>query len=148
VWVAVYVDRSSSRHPGHMTSSATKPVTARPTSLGVAWTRPLSLSVAATYRRMGDARWLARARSFAMHAIGQSERARKRYGQRRYTLWTDDGGLAVFLHHCAVPEASFFTGLEGILNPHRARIVMQGVPASSAAPRRSACLPSCGPTIP
>lgn len=66
----------------------------------------------ALYRRTGDRRWLHRARCFAMTAIGQSERARQRYGQRRYTLWTGDAGLAVFLHHCAVPEEAAWPGLE------------------------------------
>lgn len=51
-------------------------------------------------QRTGDAKWLARARSFAMHAIGQCERARGAYGRGRYSLWTGDPGLAVFLWHC------------------------------------------------
>ena len=52
------------------------------------------------YRRTGDSVWLARARSFAMHAIAQWERTRRRYGRGRYTLWTGDPGLAVFIWHC------------------------------------------------
>ena len=52
------------------------------------------------YRRTGDPIWLARARSFAMHAIAQSERARQQHGRRRYSLWTGDAGLAVYLWHC------------------------------------------------
>ena len=52
------------------------------------------------YQRTGDPIWLARARSFAMHAIVQSERARQQYGQRRYSLWTGDPGLAIYLWHC------------------------------------------------
>jgi lantibiotic modifying enzyme len=52
------------------------------------------------YQRTGDETWLARARSFAMHAVTQSERARERYGRGRYSLWTGDPGLAVFLFHC------------------------------------------------
>jgi len=52
------------------------------------------------YQRTGDPIWLARARSFAMHAIVQSERARQQYGCRRYSLWTGDPGLAIYLWHC------------------------------------------------
>ena len=54
----------------------------------------------ALHRRTGDPVWLERARAFAMHAIAQSERARQRYGWRRYTLWTGDAGVAVYLWHC------------------------------------------------
>ena len=52
------------------------------------------------FQRTGDEIWLARARSFAMHAIAQSERARAQYGRGRYSLWTGDPGLAVYLWHC------------------------------------------------
>ena len=52
------------------------------------------------HRRTGDALWLERARSFAMHAIAQSEQMRQQYGRGRYTLWTGDPGLAVYLWHC------------------------------------------------
>jgi hypothetical protein len=51
-------------------------------------------------RRTGDALWLQRARSFAVHAVTQYERSRAHYGQGRYTLWTGDPGLAVYLRHC------------------------------------------------
>jgi hypothetical protein len=54
----------------------------------------------ALFRRTGDDSWLKRARSFAMHALAQSERMRQHYGQGRYTLWTGDPGLAVYLWHC------------------------------------------------
>ena len=54
----------------------------------------------ALHRRAGDSMWLARARALAMHAIGQQERMRAQYGQGRYTLWTGDPGLAVYLWHC------------------------------------------------
>jgi hypothetical protein len=57
------------------------------------------------YRRSGDARWLARARAFAMHAIGQCERARREQGRGRYSLWTGDAGLAVYLWHCIAGQA-------------------------------------------
>lgn len=52
------------------------------------------------YRRTGDSIWLERARTFAMHAIAQRERMRQRYGCGRYTLWTGDPGLAVYVWHC------------------------------------------------
>lgn len=54
----------------------------------------------ALFRRTGDESWLQRARSFAMHALAQSARMRQHYGQGRYTLWTGDAGLAIYLWHC------------------------------------------------
>ena len=56
------------------------------------------------YRRTGNPIWLERARSFAMHALGQSERMRQSHGLGRYTLWTGDPGLAVYLWHCLAGE--------------------------------------------
>jgi len=52
------------------------------------------------FRRTGDPRWLERARAFAMHAVGQCERMREKYGHGRQTLWNGDPGLAVYLWHC------------------------------------------------
>ncbi len=52
------------------------------------------------YRRTGNPVWLDRARSFAMHAIAQRDQMWQQYGQGRYTLWTGDAGLAVYLWHC------------------------------------------------
>lgn len=52
------------------------------------------------YQRTGDFMWLERARSFAVHAITQRDRMRQQHGQGRYTLWTGDPGLAVYLWHC------------------------------------------------
>ena len=57
------------------------------------------------YRRTGDSLWLQRARAFAMHAIGQDERMRQQHGVGRYTLWTGDPGLAVYLWHCVQGSA-------------------------------------------
>jgi hypothetical protein len=54
----------------------------------------------ALHQRTGDPMWLERARAFAMHAIGQYEAMRNAYGQGRYSLWTGDPGLAVYLWHC------------------------------------------------
>jgi hypothetical protein len=56
------------------------------------------------HRRTGDPIWLERARSFAMHAIAQSERMRQQYGRGRYTLWTGDPGVAVYVWHCLTGE--------------------------------------------
>lgn len=52
------------------------------------------------YQRTGATIWLERARAFAMHAITQQERMHQQYGRGRYSLWTGDPGLAVFLWHC------------------------------------------------
>ncbi|MFQ4140360.1 lanthionine synthetase C family protein [Nodosilinea sp. PGN35] len=57
------------------------------------------------FNRTGDQRWLERSRQFAMHAIGQYQRAKERYGLGRYSLWTGDLGLAVYLWHCITTEA-------------------------------------------
>jgi hypothetical protein len=54
----------------------------------------------ALLERTGDERWLARARAFAMHAAGQVERSRSRFGRGRYTLWTGDLGTALYLADC------------------------------------------------
>ncbi|MDM0108053.1 LanC-like protein [Variovorax sp. J22R24] len=52
------------------------------------------------YRRFGDSMWLERARAFAMHGIRQTERDLAQFGQLRYSLWTGDLGLAVYLLDC------------------------------------------------
>lgn len=54
----------------------------------------------ALHARTGDARWLDRARAFAMHAIGQREVMRREHDVGRYNLWTGDAGLAAYLWHC------------------------------------------------
>ena len=61
------------------------------------------------YRRTGDTKWLDRARAFAMHAIEQSERHAKQYGQRRYSLWTGDLGVAIYLWDCIQGQSKFPT---------------------------------------
>ena len=61
------------------------------------------------YRRTGNAKWLERARAFAMHAIDQSERHVREYGYRRYSLWTGDLGLAVYLWDCIHGQGKFPT---------------------------------------
>jgi hypothetical protein len=54
----------------------------------------------ALLERTGDERWLARARAFAMHAVGQVERSRAEHGRGRHTLWTGDLGTALYLADC------------------------------------------------
>ncbi len=61
------------------------------------------------YTRTGNDEWLNRARQFAMHAIVQCERALARYGQRKYSLWTGDLGLAIYLWNCVRGTAKFPT---------------------------------------
>ena len=58
------------------------------------------------YGRTGNPKWLERARAFAMHSIEQSETMAEEYGRRRYSLWTGDLGVAVYLWDCieAVPK--------------------------------------------
>lgn len=52
------------------------------------------------FKRTGDELWLDRARAFAMHALAQSDRMAKEHGQRRYSLWTGDPGVACYLWSC------------------------------------------------
>lgn len=59
--------------------------------------------------RTGDPVWLARARAFAMHAMAQSEADEARFGGLRYSLWTGDPGLAIFLWDCIRGAAAFPT---------------------------------------
>jgi Lanthionine synthetase C-like protein len=61
------------------------------------------------YARTGDGRWLHRARRFAMHAIDQCDRAVTKYGQRKFSLWTGDLGLAIYLWDCIRATAEFPT---------------------------------------
>ena len=64
------------------------------------------------YKRTGDTIWLDRARKFAMHAMEQCQQDRIRYGQGRYTLWTGDAGLAIYLYHCLQPNEAAIPGLD------------------------------------
>ncbi len=61
------------------------------------------------YARTGDDRWLDRARRFAMHAIERCDRDVKKYGQRKFSLWTGDLGLAIYLWDCIRANAKFPT---------------------------------------
>jgi hypothetical protein len=44
-----------------------------------------------------------------MHGIVQTDEARKRYGQGRYSLWTGDLGFAIYLRDCIGAQAHFPT---------------------------------------
>jgi Lanthionine synthetase C-like protein len=56
-----------------------------------------------------DERWLERARHFAMHAIEQVDRHKREFGRGRYTLWTGDIGVALYLRACLDGVAAFPT---------------------------------------
>ena len=59
------------------------------------------------FERTGEAVWLDRARAFAQHAIGQADREAARHGQRKFSLWTGDLGLAIYLWNCVEGTARF-----------------------------------------
>jgi hypothetical protein len=59
------------------------------------------------FDRTGDERWLERARRFAVHALGQAERARGQAGRGRYSLFTGDLGVALFAAACLDADARF-----------------------------------------
>jgi hypothetical protein len=63
------------------------------------------------FERTGEERWLERARAFAMHAIEQSEAHAASYGMRRYSLYTGDPGLAIYLARC-IEGAAGWPGLD------------------------------------
>src|SRR5262249_35125292 len=63
------------------------------------------------YRRTSDSRWLppSRAPACGMTAIAQYREARAQLGRGRYSLWTGDIGLAVYLWDCVTAEPRFPT---------------------------------------
>jgi hypothetical protein len=61
------------------------------------------------YTRTGEEMWLYRARRFAMHSIEQCDRVLTKYGQRKYSLWTGDLGLAIYLWDCIRASAKLPT---------------------------------------
>jgi hypothetical protein len=61
------------------------------------------------FARSGDEIWLDRARAFAMHSIGQYEGHCREYGCGRYSLWTGDQGLALYLWSCIEADDAFPT---------------------------------------
>lgn len=63
--------------------------------------------------RTGDERWLERARAFGMHAADQVRRTRDQHGQGRYSLWTGDVGVALYLWGCIAADSSM-PALDGL----------------------------------
>jgi hypothetical protein len=61
------------------------------------------------YRRTTDPMWLERGRAFAMTAIAQCQEARQELGRGRYSLWTGDVGLAIYLWDCLTGVPCFPT---------------------------------------
>ena len=61
------------------------------------------------YRHTNDPVWLDRARQFAMTAIVQCRGIRVAVGRGRYSLWTGDVGLAIYLWDCITGEPRFPT---------------------------------------
>ena len=57
----------------------------------------------------GEARWLERARAFAMHALQQSDAAARQHGTQRFSLWSGDLGLALYLSSCVRADPAFPT---------------------------------------
>ena len=57
------------------------------------------------HARSGDARWGDRARAFATHAMAQCDAHARRYGRRRYSLWTGDVGTALYVAACIDGDA-------------------------------------------
>jgi len=57
----------------------------------------------------GDELWLGRARAFAMCAITQWREAQARHARGRYSLWTGDAGLAIYLWDCITSVPRFPT---------------------------------------
>jgi len=61
------------------------------------------------YQRTKDPLWLYRARAFAMVSIDQVRGARAAFGRGRYSLWTGDVGLGIYLWDCITGEPRFPT---------------------------------------
>ncbi len=61
--------------------------------------------VGASLGALAQQLWRKRARRFAMHAIAQVDRERAAVGRGRYTLWTGDVGVALYLQSCLDDDA-------------------------------------------
>jgi hypothetical protein len=61
----------------------------------------------ALHSRLGEERWLHRARMFAMDAVADVDRRRSASGRGRYTLFTGDIGVALLLRSCLNSDATF-----------------------------------------
>jgi hypothetical protein len=57
----------------------------------------------------GEPVWLDRARRFAVHAVEQVRRERAAVGRGRYTLFTGDIGVALYLRACLDVDPAFPT---------------------------------------
>jgi hypothetical protein len=55
----------------------------------------------------GDSMWLDRARRFAVHAMAQVRRERDAVGHGRYSLFTGDIGVALYLRSCLDADPAF-----------------------------------------
>ena len=55
----------------------------------------------------GDSMWLDRARRFAVHAVDQVRRGRQALGRGRYSLFTGDIGVALYLRACLDADPAF-----------------------------------------
>ena len=60
-----------------------------------------------TFARTGDEKWLERARRFAVHALEQVRRRRTKVGRGRYSLWTGDLGVALYLADCLDARSAY-----------------------------------------
>lgn len=61
----------------------------------------------AAFARTGDELWLERARRFAMHALAQTRRLTAERGRGRYSLFTGDLGVALYLAACVDARSAF-----------------------------------------
>ena len=59
------------------------------------------------FERTGDERWLEKARRFAVHALAQTRRQRAERGRGRYSLFTGDPGVALYLASCLDAHAAY-----------------------------------------
>jgi hypothetical protein len=59
------------------------------------------------FARTGDELWLDRARRFAVHALAQMRRERLERGRGRYSLFTGDLGVALYLAECIDARAAY-----------------------------------------
>lgn len=66
-----------------------------------------ALALLKLWRRSGDAVWLGRARTLAMHAVGQVDADRAQHGQGRHSLWTGDLGVACIVQACLDGKDAF-----------------------------------------
>jgi hypothetical protein len=61
----------------------------------------------AAFERTGDELWLGRARRFGVHALAQMRSQRTARGRGRYSLFTGDLGVALFLADCVDATTAF-----------------------------------------